>query len=102
MPGRYGVSMSAQPIREADPDDPAEILRVLPERWHTQFAGEYHDALETARDMRHWAELRALLHRWRLRAAAYSDPGFEAAMQAGRDARPEDMVPVPGLETWRR
>src|ERR1700684_2499243 len=54
MPGRYGVSMSAQPIREADPDDPAEILRVLPERWHTQFAGEYHDALETARDMRHW------------------------------------------------
>jgi uncharacterized protein DUF6247 len=102
MPGRYGVSMSAQPIREADPDDPAEILRVLPERWHAQFAGEYHDALETAQDMRHWAELRALLHRWRLRAAAYSDPGFEAAMQAGRDARREDMVPVPGLETWRR
>ena len=64
MPGRYGVSMSAQPIREADPDDPAEILRVLPERWHAEFADEYQEALDTARDMRHWAELRALLHRY--------------------------------------
>ncbi|MDQ2874422.1 MAG: DUF6247 family protein [Actinomycetota bacterium] len=94
--------MTAQPISAPDPEDPAEILAVLPERWHAQFAGEYSDALEAARDPQHWAELRALLHRWRLRAAAYSDPGFDAAMQAGRDARPEDMIPVPGLAAWRR
>jgi hypothetical protein len=34
--------MSAQPVYEADPDDPVEILRVLPARFHDQFLGEYY------------------------------------------------------------
>jgi hypothetical protein len=88
--------MSAQPIREADPDDPAEILRVLPERWHAQFLAEYRAALESAREPGRWAQLHALLRGWRLRAVAYSDPSFEAAMQVAREARPEDLFPVPG------
>jgi len=37
------------------------------------------------------------LHRWHLRAVAYSDPGFSAAAQAAREARPEDLTPVPGV-----
>jgi hypothetical protein len=98
----YPSSMSAQPVHEADPDDPAEILSLLPAAWHAEFAAEYREALDAARDMNRWAQLRSLLHRWHLRAVAYSDPGFEAAMQAGRDARPGDMTPVPGLDAWRR
>jgi hypothetical protein len=88
--------MSAQPVRDADPDGPAEILRVLPERWHAQFLGEYRAALESAREPGRWPQLPALLRSWRLRAAAYSDPGFEAAMQEARGARPADLFPVPG------
>ena len=36
--------MSAQPVHEFDPDDPVEILRVLPARFHDQFLREYYGA----------------------------------------------------------
>jgi hypothetical protein len=88
--------MSAQPIHQPDPGDPAEILRILPGRWHEQFLAEYHDALDAAHEVRRWSQLGDLLHRWRLRAAAYADPDFEAAAQEARSARPEDLHPVPG------
>jgi hypothetical protein len=94
--------MSAQPVHEASPDDPAEILRILPAAWHGQFLDEYRAALDEAREVRRWPFLGELLHRWHLRALAYSDPRFEDAMRQGAAARPEDMVPVPGLSAWRR
>jgi DNA invertase Pin-like site-specific DNA recombinase len=74
----------------------AEILRRLPLRWHAQFLTEYRTALDAAREVRRWQQLSDLLHRWRLRATAYADPQFEASAQAARDARPEDLTPVPG------
>jgi hypothetical protein len=77
------AGMTAQPISAPGPEDPAEILALLPERWRAQFASEYRNALDTARESQHWAELLALLHRSRLRAAAYSDPGFDAAIEDG-------------------
>ena len=40
--------------------------------------------------------LAELLHRWHLRAVAYSDPEFSTAVREARDARPEDLIPVPG------
>jgi len=98
MRNRYGSAMSAQPVHETSPDDPAEILRVLPPRWHAEFLDEYRTALEAAREVQRWQQLPVLLHRWRLRALAYSRPQFEASAQAARDARPEDLVPVPGWE----
>jgi len=88
--------MTAQPIHEASADDPAEILRVLPASWHGEFLAEYRAALDAAREVQRWQYLPVLLRRWRLRAAAYSDPEFAVAMQEARDARPEDMIPVPG------
>ena len=88
--------MSAQPIRDAGPADPARILELLPASWQAEFLAEYRAALEDAQEVRHWPQLAALLHRWQLRASAYSDPDFEAAMQEARDARPEDLIPVPG------
>lgn len=93
--------MSAQPASEPGWDAPAEILALLPRRWHEQFLSEYHAALDAARDVRQWRYLAETLTRWRLRATAYSDPGFDAAAQAARDARPEDLTPVPGLAGWR-
>jgi uncharacterized protein DUF6247 len=89
--------MTAQPAHRPDPEDPAEILQVLPARWHSEFLAESHAALEGAWDVQNWQQLAGLLHRWYLRAVTYSDPGFDAAIQVGRDALPAEMVEVPGL-----
>jgi hypothetical protein len=89
--------MSAQPSGESGWDDPAAILELLPQRWHDQFLEEYRAALDAARDVRQWRHLAELLNRWHLRAAAYSDPGFDQAAEAARDARTQDLYPVPGL-----
>jgi Family of unknown function (DUF6247) len=88
--------MTAQPVSAGDPEDPAVILGLLPERWHEEFLAEYRVALEAAREVRRWPFLAELLHRWHLRAVAYSDPEFSTAVREARDARPEDLIPVPG------
>ncbi|MFH5230310.1 DUF6247 family protein [Antrihabitans spumae] len=89
--------MTAEPLPlQPDPDDPAQILAVLPNRWHSQFLAEYRSGLDAAREVGRWPQLRALLHRWRLRATAYADPGFDAAAEAARNPHPEDLVPLPG------
>ncbi|MGH3274323.1 MAG: DUF6247 family protein [Streptosporangiaceae bacterium] len=93
--------MSAQPEHRESPDDPAEILRLLPARWHAQFLDEYRAALDAAREVRHWAQFAALLRLWHLRAVAYSDPQFPAAVREARDAAPEDLIPVPGWPAGR-
>jgi hypothetical protein len=90
------AGMTAQPVSAGDPEDPAAILGLLPERWHEEFLAEYRHALEVAREVRRWPFLAELLHRWHLRAVAYSDPEFSAAVREARDARPEDLIPVPG------
>jgi Family of unknown function (DUF6247) len=79
--------MSAQPVHEDDPDDPVEILRILPARFHDQFLAEYYDAAsEAARQVGGYRQLHDLLRLWRLSAVAYSDPGFEERLQAVREA----------------
>jgi hypothetical protein len=78
--------MSAQPTLEHDPDDPVEILRVLPERFHEQFLAEYTPAAEAARRPEGYRGLHALLRLWRLTAAAYSAPGFEDRLASVREA----------------
>jgi hypothetical protein len=88
--------VTGQAIHEALPDDPAEILRVLPARWRAQFLEEYRAALDAAREVQRWPHLPVLLHRWSLRAAAYADPQFDVAIQEACDARPENLIPVPG------
>jgi hypothetical protein len=93
--------MSAEPTSRPGWDGPAEILALLPRRWHEQFLSEYQAALEAARDVRQWRRLAELLTRWQLRAVAYSDPGFDGAAKAARDARAEDLHPVPGMVDWQ-
>ncbi|GAB7146038.1 DUF6247 family protein [Mycobacterium riyadhense] len=93
--------MTAESAYDPDPDDPTQILALLPDRWHEQFLAEYRAGLDAAREVGQWPRLRTRLHRWRLRATAYADPGFDAAAQAARDARPEDLLPLPGWDDMR-
>jgi Family of unknown function (DUF6247) len=90
--------MSAQPVQEHDPDDPVEILRVLPGRLHEQFLAEYAAAAEAARRPEGYRALHDLLREWRLTAVAFSDPGFEARLarvrEAVRTGSLEGSVPV--------
>jgi len=85
--------MTAQPM-QSSPEDPSEILRVLPAKWHEQFLSEYHGALDAAHEVWRFQQLREVLHLWRLRAVAYSNPGFEPAMQAAREGRADEFVPA--------
>jgi Family of unknown function (DUF6247) len=55
--------VSAERASEPGRSGPAEILGLLPERWHEQFLGEYRAALEDAWDVRQWRNLAQLLHR---------------------------------------
>lgn len=86
--------MTAQPGPVPDPDDPAEILRVLPAEHHDQFLVEYTAAVENARRPEQYRELQQLLRLWRLRAVAYADPGYADRMAAARGARADDCVPA--------
>jgi hypothetical protein len=86
-------SVTAQPVDEFDPDDPVEILRVLPERYHSQFLDDYDDAVAGARRPEQYRHLHEVLRLWRLRAVAYSDPGYEARLEAVR-AGTGDRIPI--------
>jgi hypothetical protein len=93
--------MTARLVDDYDPDDPVEILRVLPAEFHEQFLAEYDAAVAGARRPEQYRQLRQLLRLWRLRAVAFSDPGYEARRQAvaeavrtGRRGTPiEELVP---------
>jgi len=93
---------TAQSVDDYDPDDPVEILRVLPGGFHEQFLAEYDAAVAGARRPEQYRELHHLLRLWRLRAEAYSDPGYagrlaamqEAVRSGRRDGTPtEEIVP---------
>jgi hypothetical protein len=86
--------MTAQPLHDYDPDDPVEILHVLPGRFHGQFLAEYEAAVEGARRVEAYRRLHDLLRLWRLRAVAYSDPGYEARLQAVRKGGEEASTPI--------
>ena len=69
--------MSAQPIHEDDPRDPAVILQRLPERERARFLAEYETAaVAAAHEVWRYRKLQEFLHRWSLLADAYSQPDF--------------------------
>ncbi|TCO47509.1 hypothetical protein EV646_10561 [Kribbella antiqua] len=85
--------MTAQPA-QSSADDPGEILRLLPAKWHEQFLSECHGALDAAHEVWRFQQLRYVLHLWRLRAVAYADPGFDDALEATREDRADEFVPA--------
>jgi hypothetical protein len=78
--------VTAQPVHDYDPDDPVEIMHVLPAQFHGQFLAEYEAAAEDARRPEQYRQLHDLLRFWRLTAIAVSDPGYEDRLQAVREA----------------
>jgi hypothetical protein len=90
---RDDEGMSAQPVHDYDPDDPVEILSVLPASYHEQFLAEYDAAAASARRPDQYRQLHQMLRLWRLRAAAYSDPGFDARLESARTGS-GDWTPV--------
>ncbi len=85
--------MTAQPAYVSDPDDPVEIMRILPEEFHAQFEAEYAAAVNRARRPEQYHRLQEVLRLWRLRAVAYSDPGY-AGRLAAADDHSSDAVPA--------
>jgi hypothetical protein len=82
-----------EPVRSRDPgDDPAAIFELLPESHRSQFRAEYDQALEAAHDLARFKQVRTLLRQWRLRAMAYSRPGYEEAVQDALDGRVDAFV----------
>ena len=79
--------MSAEPVYEPDPDDPVEIMRVLPGEFHQQFLTEYYKAAsEAARQVGEYRRLHDVLRLWRLAAVAWTDPSFDDRLAAVREA----------------
>ncbi|MET9022227.1 DUF6247 family protein [Actinopolymorpha sp. NPDC004070] len=85
--------MPVEPVHRVA-DDPAEILRALPEKWHAQFLSEYHAALDAAHDLTRFARLQEMLRTWGLHAGAVSRPAFEVAERAVREDRRGEFVPM--------
>src|SRR5260370_15619704 len=81
-------AMAALPADDYDPDDPVEILRILPARFHEQFLTEYDAAVAGARQPEQYRRLHQLLRLWRLGAVGFSDPGYEAKGPTMEEAVP--------------
>jgi len=97
-PGRRVDVVTAQPVYgEPGPDDPAEILRVLPPEHHASFLAEYAAALESARRPEEYRALAALLRLWRLRATAYAEPGYADRLASARAGDSHGDVPAEQL-----
>ena len=86
--------MTAHPVDDGDSDDPVEILGVLPEDYHAQFLAEYTAAVDGARRPEQFRRLQELLRLWRLRAVAYSSPGYRERLAAARHGRAADFTPA--------
>ncbi|MGQ0466913.1 MAG: DUF6247 family protein [Sporichthyaceae bacterium] len=94
--------MTALPVHSAPgPDDPAEILRMLPAEYHAAFLAEYAEAVEGARRPEQFRELTTLLRFWYLRAVAYSDPGYADRLATARAGDTVGDVPLEQLVARR-
>jgi Family of unknown function (DUF6247) len=71
---------------EREPDDPHEILKVLPAEYHEQFSSDYRDALRAAYPAEGYLALRRMLKRWQKAAEALSDQAYQAEAERSRQA----------------
>ena len=98
--------MTAPPPYDSDPDDPVEILHVLPEEYHAQFRAEYAAAVESARRPEQFHQLQEMLRLWRLRAEAYTSPGYRERLIDAPERHASDAVPaarlIPGWPSGRQ
>ncbi|MCC5581018.1 hypothetical protein IMZ11_35940 [Microtetraspora sp. AC03309] len=85
--------MTAQPLEPVAPrdpgEDPAAIFEALPPSHRAQFRSEYDEALEAAHDLVRFKQVQTLLRQWRLRAIAYTRPGYGEAVDDALQGRTE-------------
>ena len=67
---------------------------MLPEGYHAQFLAEYAAAVKGARRPEQFRQLQELLRLWRLRALAYSGPGYADRLAAARHGRAAGIAPA--------
>jgi hypothetical protein len=60
-------------------------LQILPGEYHAQFRAEYAAAVDGARRPEQFHQLQEMLRLWRLRAMAYSSPGYDGRLAAAPD-----------------
>jgi hypothetical protein len=97
-PSRRVDVVTAQPDHGGPgPNDPAEILRILPPEHHANFLAEYTAAVESARRPEEYRTLAALLRLWRLRATAYAEPEYADRLAAARAGDTSGDVPAERL-----
>lgn len=89
--------MTAHPAYDSDPDDPVEILQILPEEYHSQFRAEYAAAVDGARRPEQFHKLQEMLRLWRLRAVAYTNPGYRERLVDAPEGHASDAVPAKQL-----
>jgi hypothetical protein len=92
--------MPAEPTQPEDPNDPAVILRSLPEREHAQFLRQYHDAVDAAHDPAGYQQLRRLLHAWGLAVIALNQPGYYEEIEAVRAGTARTVPADDALPGW--
>ena len=93
--------MSAEPIRDEDPNDPEVSLGDLPERERAEFLRQYREAVEAARDPAGYRRLRHLLHTWRLIVIATSKPGYYEELEAVRDGVARTTPAEEAIPGWQ-
>lgn len=74
--------MSAEVVQVDDPNDPAVILRDLPEQERAEFLRQYHQAVDAAHDPAGYPQLQRLLHVWRLTVTATTRVGYYEELDA--------------------
>ena len=89
--------MTAHPAYDSDPDDPVEILHILPEEYHAQFRAEYAAAVDGARRPEQFHKLQEMLRLWRLRAVAYTSPSYRERLIDAPEAHASHAVPATQL-----
>ena len=99
--GERSGLVTAHPVDDHDPDDPVGILSVLPEEYHAQFLIEYAAAVEGARRPEQFRQLQELLRLWRLRAVAYSSPGYDERLAAVRRVTGSSLAAAPSFSFIR-
>jgi hypothetical protein len=96
-PGCNLHRMSAEPVEVDDPNDPAVILRDLPERERAEFLRQYHAAVDAAHDPGSYR----LLYARRLTVIATSRAGYYEELTAVQNGRVQARPAEEAFPDWQ-